>query len=215
MGVVIHILDRRTARLDVGGVVVEIGTLRHLSKITELDDRRVAEFERAGGLPAPVAALIAAADEHSLAASPDQVVATHTVIGWEEKRGSVTDMGWDHLPVLGHAVRDPGRDLFVLHELRDDGLHRIDRARAEALGLLADGALVRRGQPAIAGCRGVRPFAAGFAEADCRLADGRDDRILFRVDGGALPEPSWLVGRTPRDVESHAAGQGRTAGRAS
>ena len=215
MGVVIHILDRRTVRLDVGGVVGEIGTLRHLSKVTELDGGRVAELEHAGDLPAPVAALVAATDEHPLAASPDRVVATHLVIGWDDRRGSVTDMGWDHLPVLGHAVRDPGRDLFILHELRDDGLHRIDRARAEALDLLLDGALVRRGQPVIAECFGVRPFATGLAEADCRLADGRNDRILFRVEHDALPEPSWLVGRTPRDVESQAFGQGPTTGRAS
>jgi hypothetical protein len=45
MGVAIHILDRRTVRLDVGGTSQTVGTVRHLSKITEIDDCRSAELE--------------------------------------------------------------------------------------------------------------------------------------------------------------------------
>ena len=43
MGVNILLLDRRPARLDVGGVVQSVGTLRSFWKMTELDEERAAE----------------------------------------------------------------------------------------------------------------------------------------------------------------------------
>ena len=201
MGVVIHILDRRMAWLDVAGTVQEIGTLRQLGKVTELDGPRAAELGCARLIPSPLAVLVAQAVDLSLA--PGLSVAAHPVIGWDEERGSVTDLGWDYLPVLGHAVRDMERDVFVLHELHDGTLRRINPERANKLGLLADGVLVRHGQPAISACLKVKPFIADFAEADCILADGRRERLLVRIAGNNLPDPAWLVGRRPMDVENY------------
>jgi hypothetical protein len=57
------------------------------------------------------------------------------VIGWDEGRTRVTDMGWDFLPVLGYAVRDPKSGVFVLHEEYGGILHPLGRERAIELGL--------------------------------------------------------------------------------
>ena len=201
MAVIIHILDRRTVRLDIAGSVQEVGTLRQLSKVTEVDDRRAAELERAKLVPSPVAALVSQAVELPLASGG--FVPAHLVVGWDQGRGSVAEPGWDYLPVLGHAVRNAQRDVFELHEMHDRALRRIDLARARDIGLLRDGVLVRHGQPSISSCLAVKPFISNFAEADCILADGRHETLLVRVKGSALPEPSWLVGRRPMDVESY------------
>ena len=201
MGVVIHILDRRMVQLDVAGTVQEIGTLRQLGKVTELDDLRTAELGRARPIPSPLAVLVAQAVDLPLASGSS--VAAHPVIGWDEGRGSVADLGWDYLPVLGHAVRDAERGIFVLYELHDGLLCQIDSVRAGELGLLADGVLVRHGQPLISACLEVKPFIADFAEADCILADGRRERLLVRIAGSKLPDVAWLVGRRPIDVEGY------------
>lgn len=207
MGVTVHVLDRRTISLQVAGTRHEVGTLRHVSKVTELDGPRAAELERAATLPSPVAAMVVSPVEIPLASAPGTAVAAHLVIGWDEGRGSVTDLAWDYLPALGYAVRDAAGGAFVLHELRDDMLHPVDGERAAILGLLAgDGSLRRRGQPAIAECRTVLPYAPEFAVADCVLEGGRHERLFMHVEGGALPNPSWLVGRRPMDVERYRPG---------
>jgi hypothetical protein len=51
------------------------------------------------------------------------------VIGWDEGRTSVTDMGRDYLPVLSYAVRDPANG-NALHERRDGALHRLEHDQA-------------------------------------------------------------------------------------
>ncbi len=56
--------------------------------------------------------------------------ADFTSLGWDEGRGSVTDFGWDHLPQLGYAVRNPATQEYVLFELRDELLYPIDATRA-------------------------------------------------------------------------------------
>ena len=204
MGVVIHVLDRRTVWLDVGGTQHEIGTLRHLSKVTELDEARAAEIQKASSLiPTTPAVLLAQILDLPLAASPETTVKSHLVIGWDEGRGSVSDLGWDYLPVLGYAVRDAQNESFVLHELRDGALSLVNAERAGELGLVSDGTLVRRGQPKVAKCSAVRAFSSGFAEADCVLGDGRTDRLLIKIIGDELPPPSWLVGRRPMDAERY------------
>jgi hypothetical protein len=54
-------------------------------------------------------------------------------------------MGWDYLPVLGYAVRDPDSGAFILHERRDGVLHPLGRDRAVELGLIGtDGQFVGR-----------------------------------------------------------------------
>jgi hypothetical protein len=50
-------------------------------------------------------------------------VGAHPVIGWDEGRTSVTDMGSDYLRVLGYAVRDPDSGVIALYERRDGALH--------------------------------------------------------------------------------------------
>lgn len=204
MGVVIHILDRRTVWLDIGGTQHQIGTLRHLSKATELDDSRAAEIKEAASLiPSRPAVLLAQTVDLPHESADGRSVAAHLVIGWDEGRGSVSDQGWDYLPMLGYAVRDNQRDVFVLHELRDGKLHAINAERAGALGLISNGVLVRRGQPVVSGCRSIRRYIPGFVEADCVLEDGRQEKLLVRITGDGLPDPSWLVGRKPMDAEQY------------
>ena len=202
MGVMIHILEGRTVKLDVAGNLQKVGTLRLLGKVTELDDPRAAELlKRAKLIPSPLAVLIAEAVDLPLALG--QSVSAHPVIGWDKERGSVTDLGWDYLPILGYAVRDTERDVFVLYELQDGSLRWIGADRANELGLLADGVLVRHGQPSISACLGVKPYISNFAEADCVLADGRRERLFVRIAGSTSPDPAWLVGRRPMDVETY------------
>src|ERR1700733_3195558 len=123
MGVNIFILDRRPVKLAVAGVVQDVGSLRRFWKITELDEERAGELSASeaavSAMPSPKAALIADIVEIPLASKPEIKVSAHEVIGWDEGRTRVTDMGWDYLPVLGYAVRDPESGIFVLHEERD------------------------------------------------------------------------------------------------
>lgn len=202
MGVNTFLLDRRTASLLVGTTRQTVGTLRRFFKLTELDDERAAELDAAARIaPSPAAALIVDISELPLAGEPGKPVAAHLVLGWDEGRGSVTDFGWDYLPRLGYAVRDAAIGHYVLHEERDHVLHRLDRDRAVALGLIdPDGQLVRRGQPVISECRSVRPYISGYAEADCMFDDGREEKLLVGVGGGSLPEPAWFAGKKPMQV---------------
>lgn len=205
MGVNIYILDRRSVRLSIGGVEQDIGSLRRFWKITEIDSERAGELgtaeAAAAAVPSPRAAMLADVDERPLGSAAGIPVKAHLVIGWDQGRTSVTDMRWDYLPVLGYAVRDPDSKGFVLHEDRGGALHRLDRERATGIGLTDDdGQLLVHGQPVISECRSVRPYIAGYAEADCVFGDGRQEKLLIETDGGALPEPSWFVGRKPREV---------------
>jgi hypothetical protein len=73
-------------------------------------------------LRSPEAALLADVEDIPLGSASGVTVRAHLVIGWDEGRTSITDMGWDYLPVLGYAVRDPVTRSFVLHEERDGAL---------------------------------------------------------------------------------------------
>lgn len=208
MGVNIFILDRRRAKLAVAGIVQNVGSLRRFWKITELDDERSAELRSseatAAAMPSPKAAMLADVDEMPLGSESGIKVRAHMVIGWDEGRTSVTDMGWDFLPVLGFAVRDPDSKVFVLYEERDRALHRLDRERAVELGLIGpNGQLARLGQPTISECRSVRPFISGYVEAACTFDDGRQQKLLISVADGQLPDPSWLAGKKPMQVEHY------------
>jgi hypothetical protein len=174
MGVDIFLLVRRTVTLLVGGSKLTVGTLRHFFKITELDEERATEQEASARItPSPVAAMIIDISERPLAADPDRPIAAHLVLGWDEGRGSVTDFGWDYLPRLGYAVRDPANGTYTLYEERSGLLHAIDAARAQEMGLLdATRRLIRHGQPRITECRSVRPYIAGYVEADCAFDSG-------------------------------------------
>jgi len=205
MGVNTFLLDRHTVTLLIGGSRLPVGTLRQFFKLTEMDDERAAEREAAAGItPSPAATLVMDITDLPLAGEPDKPVAAHLVLGWDEGRGSVTDFGWDYLPRLGYAVRDRASGNYTLHEHRSGLLHPIDALRARELGLLgAGGELIRRGQPRIAACRSVRPWIPGYAEADCTFDDGRQEKLLVRTTGDTLPEPTWLAGKKPMQVENY------------
>lgn len=206
VGVVIHILDRRRVRLDVAGSIQEIGALRHLSKVTELDGPRVAELESAGLVPSPPAAMVAHPVNLPLASSLESSVAAHPVIGWDQGRGSVTDLEWDYLPILGYAIHDASRDMYVLCELQNGVLHVIGADRACELGLLVNGTLPQKGQPVISECSTVEWFIPGFVQAACVFENGRQDTLIIRVDDDTPPDPSWLIGRKPRDAAHYISG---------
>jgi hypothetical protein len=208
MGVNIYILDRRSVRLRVGGFEQGIGSLRRFWKITEVDEERFDELRASeavvSAMPSPKAAMVSDVVEMPIASPPGIEVKAHLVIGWDEGRTRVTDMGWDYLPVLGYAVRDPAGRAFVLHELRDGALHRLDRERAWALRLVGpDGQLAEHGQPVITACENVRPFLDRYADADCALSNGSKERLITIIEGGELPPPEWFVGRKPKDVEKY------------
>jgi hypothetical protein len=212
MGVQIYLLDRRTVNLLIGGVAHDIGTLRQYWKVTEIDGERAAEIDAVkaslSGKSTPVAVMIAAAGELPLASAPDRAVAAHMVLGWDEDRASVTDFGWDYLPILGYAVKTADSAGYALHEERDGLLHPVSKCRAVELGVLdAAGELVRRGQPSIIECRAVKPYISLYAEADCVLSDGRAVEILTSIEAGNLPAPAWYAGKRPADVATYAADQ--------
>ena len=197
MGINLHILDRRAVQLDIGGVPYEVGTVRSAGKLTE--GPTAEPTSNTPATPGPVAVLVAEPTELPLASG--QVTGAHVVLGWDEDRHSVTDLGWDHLPVLGYGVRDPGGDIYLLHELIGGALQPMTQVRARSTGLLDETGLVRQGQPTIVACNSVQRFpAAGFAEADCVLSDGRRDRIVLRISSDTLPDPAWLIGRRPVDA---------------
>ena len=212
VGVNIFILDRRPAKLAIAGVVQDVGSLRGFWKITELDEKRTAELSAweaaVSALPSPKAALIADVVEMPLASKPGIEVNAHQVIGWDEGRTSVTDMGWDYLPVLGYAVRDSGNEIFTLHERRDSVLHQLGHDRAVELGLIGpDGQLVRRGQPVITRCENVRPFLDKYADADCTLSTGDRTTLIATIEGGRLPPPKWFIGKTPKEATNYSPGR--------
>jgi hypothetical protein len=208
VGVNIFILDRRPAKLAVAGVEHEVGSLRGFWKITELDEERAGDLSAweaaVSAMPSPKAALIADVVEMPLASKTGIEVSAHLVIGWDEGRTSVTDMGWDYLPVLGYAVRDPASGIFALHERRDGALHRLDHDRAVELGLIGpDGQLLRRGQPVITGCENVRAFLDKYADADCTLSTGNNETLMTAIEGGELPSAEWFVGKTPMQIKNY------------
>ena len=217
MGVNIYILDRRPARLSVGGVEQSIGSLRRFWKITEIDDERSRELETAeataGAIASPPAAMLADVYDMTLGSENGARVKTHLVIGWDKGRTRVTDMGWDYLPTLGYAVRDKDSGAFVLHEEREGGLFPISRERAAELGLTdSGGQLARHGQPAIVECRSVRPYIAGYAEADCTFDNGKTEKLLIGITGDSLPDRSWLIGKKPRQAERYVPGRPASEG---
>ena len=209
MGVNIYILDRRPARLSVGGVEQNIGSLRRFWKITEMDGKRSGELDAAEtaarAVASPPAAMLADVYDMPLGLEHATSAKAHLIIGWDEGRTRVTDMGWDYLPALGYGVRNRASGIFVFHEERAGALYPVSRERAADLGLIdAGGKLVRRGQPAIAVCRSVRPYIAGYAEADCTFDDGRAEKLLIGIIGEDLPDPAWLAGKKPMHVERYA-----------
>jgi hypothetical protein len=208
LGVNIFILDRRPAKLAVGGVEQDVGSLRRFWKITELDEERAGELSAAeavvAGRPSPKAAMIADVVELPVGSKSGVEVKAHPVIGWDEGRTRVTDMGWDYLPVLGYAVRDTKSGAFVLHEIRNGALHRLDRERAVELGLIGpDGQLVEHGQPVITACENVRPFLDKYADADCTLSTGGKKTLMTTIEGGELPPAEWFIGKKPMQVEKY------------
>lgn len=205
MGVNTFLLDRRTAKLLIGGSPHTVGTLRRFFKITELDADRAAELEAAArNTSSPAAAMLMDITELPLAAEPAKPAPAHLVLGWDEGRGSVTDFGWDYLPQLGYAVRDAATQEYTLFELRDELLYPIDAKRALDLGLLDDdGHLIRRGQPVITGCKNVRPFLDRYADADCTLSSGATETLMTVIEGGVLPPAEWFIGKTPREAAKY------------
>jgi len=206
MGVNIFLLDRRLARLRVGGFDHEIGSLRRFWKITEWTQERADELKASeavsSAMPSPRAAMVVDVIDIPTGSATGPGVRAHRVIGWDQGRTKVTDMNWDYLPTLGYAVRDPDSMAFVLHEMRDGALHRLDRERAVELGLIdQDGQLKLSGQPTIAECTAVRHYIDGYAQADCIFDDGRHEKLLFGVSGKELPDTAWLAGKKPMQVE--------------
>jgi hypothetical protein len=204
MGVNVYILDRRSARLQVGDTEEGVCFLRRFWKVTELDKARAAELAKAEmaaqAIPSPPAAIVADVTELPISGTRE-VVNAHLVIGWDQGRTSVTDLQWDYLPALGYAVRDGKTGTFVLHEERDGILCPIGADRAARAGLIgSDGELVRRGQPRITECRSVRALIDGYAEADCVLDGGQTERFLIAVEGGTLPDRPWFIGKKPFQI---------------
>jgi hypothetical protein len=148
--------------------------------------------------------MIADVVEMPLASKPGTEISAHQVIGWDEGRTSVTDMGWDYLPVLGYAVRDPNSGVFTLHETRDGVLYPLGRDHAVELGLIgSDGQLIRHGQPVITGCENVRPFLDNYVDADCTLSTGNAVTLMTVIESGKLPPAEWFVGKKPMQVKQY------------
>ena len=218
MGVNIYILDRRPARLSIGGVEQSVGSLRRFWKTTELDNARLSELEAseeaACAIASPSAAMLADVYDMPLTSDKGVFVKAHLVIGWDEGRASVTDMGWDYLPILGYGVRHRETGTFVLHEEKEGALYPVSRERAVEAGLISSGGqLVPHGQPLVVQCRSVRPYIAGYAEADCTFNNGNAVKLLIGVTGEGLPDPAWFVGKKPRQAEHYVpVRHGRVAG---
>ena len=203
MGVVLFMLDRRSVTLIIGETRHTVGTLRRHFKLTELDERGSAEVVSAAtAMPSPLAAMLMDISEMPMRNVSGKYAAAHLVLGWDNGRESVTDLGWDYLPRLGYAVRDPHAHEFILHEEGPDGyLVPINTGRAGALGLLdASGSLVQRGQPRIRECRRVRHYLSGYAEAECVFENGAIERLLTRIADNDMPPTEWFVGKRPMDV---------------
>ena len=205
MGVNTFLLARRPATLLVAGTRQQIGTLRRYFKLTELDDERAAEITAAErNTHSPAAALVMDIHEMPLAEEPSRAIAAHLVLGWDEGRGRVTDFDWEYLPQLGYAVRDPGDQIYILHEVKAGLLRPLDRLRARELSLLdSSDQLVRHGQPRITACENVRPFLAKYADADCTLSTGDKKTLMTVVEHGKLPLAEWYVGKRTMDVQRY------------
>lgn len=212
MGVQIYVLDQRKVTLLVDRRPQEIGTLRRSWKVTEMDDHRATDIEAAkaniAGHGAPLAVMLADVAELPLAVEPNRPVSAHLVIGWDADRSSVTDFGWDYLPVLGYAVRCTAATEYALHEEREGVLHPVTSIRAIELGILDEaGKFQRRGQPSITECRSVRPYISSYAQAECTLSDGKIVEILTSVEPGNLPGSTWYIGKRPAEVVRYPAGE--------
>lgn len=208
MGVNIFILDRRPVKLAIVGITQNIGSLRRFWKITELDDERAGELSASeamvAGKPSPKAVMVADVVEMPLGSASGAEVAAHLVIGWDEGRTRVTDMGWDFLPVLGYAIRDPESGKFVLHEERDGVLYQLDSERALELGLTgSDGKLLKHEQPVITECENVRPFLDKYADADCTLSTGGKKTLMTAIEAGELPPAEWFIGKKPMQIQKY------------
>lgn len=205
MGVNLYLLDRRPVTLVIGGSRHIVGMLRRFFKITEMDTARSAECAAAGEIkPSPVAVMNIDVVEMPLANETDGLAPAHLVLGWDEGRGSVTDFRWDYLPLLGYAVRENSTGSYILHEERSGRLHVMDIARAHALHLLdANGQLLRIGQPRVVECRKVVHYITGYAEADCTFDNGSQEKLVISVGGASLPEPGWLIGKTPMETQHY------------
>jgi hypothetical protein len=142
--------------------------------------------------------------EFPLAANPAVLAQAHVVIGWDADRSSVTDFGWDYLPVLGFAVRIQRSTEYTLHEDRGGVLYALTKSRAIELGLLSEeGQPVRHGQPLIVECKLVKPFITSYVQAECILNDGQAVELVTSIRSSVLPDPAWYVGKRPVDVESY------------
>ena len=192
-------------RLNIGGVIEEVGLLARSWNLTNLNEERSKELDKfatdALVDPSPKAAIVGFS--HRLRVGPQKGVKqrAHLVIGWDYGRSQVWDKEWDYLPVLGYAIQEPDTNFYVLHELRDGTLYRLEMERATQLGLIdSSGSIVRRGQPEITDCRSVRLIVWGVAEADCTFDNHRTETLMIGVEGDKLPDPSWLVGKRPMDA---------------
>ena len=103
MGVNIYILDRRSARLSVGGVEQNVGSLRRFWKITEMDGERSSELDAAEAVArtigSPTAAMLADVHDMPLASNTnphkDRLMgdsqrrrSVHQFLHWESDLGS-------------------------------------------------------------------------------------------------------------------------------
>lgn len=204
MGVQIYLLDHRTAILNIGGYRHTIGILRRSWKVTEVDEGRAAEIDlaqrRLRSQESPKAVLIADVTEMPLAGEPEHIVSSHLVLGWDADRFEVTDFGWDYLPVLGYAVRDPEADEYSLYDVFKNKLSKSTTETAQENGLLGQtGEMARLGQPTITKCKSINPFMTNYVKADCILSDGRNAEILTAYSA-LPPKGDWYAGKRPADV---------------
>lgn len=216
MGVNFYILDERSVRLAIGKSILSVGTLRRFWKITEMTAEREQELRQAleGAPQSPKAVMLAEpCEEAAIIHGNPSLQRAHLVLGWDSGRFKTTDFNWDYLPVLGYAIREPANDVYRLHEMSHGELIPIDEAHAVELQVLnQQGELIRRGQPTIAECREVRSFIDGYAQADCVLEDGRQEKFLVKLVGQALPPRGWLVGKKPMDLGWFSADEIGTSG---
>ena len=201
MGVNLFLLDRRTARLSVGGVVQDVSTLRRYYKLTELDldPARDEEIERSAeavsDLPSPKVAMNP--DISDIPTADGREVTAHLVLAWEPGRTQVADFYWDYLKQIGYAVRNDAGD-WELMEYVDGTLFPMPLERAVDLGLTdADGHLLQQEPTVIAECLGVSEIFTGYARADCILSTGARQELMVAVTGDRLPPPGWFVGKRP------------------
>ena len=207
MGVNIYALGRRYVRLTIEGLDFEVGSLKLVSKLTEVDtegleELKLAEKDRSGRV-APYAALVSDPSIFPIfntSAEPATAKA-HLVIGWEADRFQVTDLEWDFLPVIGYGVWNSASDTYALHEMTEGVLWPMTRFRADSIGIIDEqGQLIRRGQPLIEECRMIRVVFPGYIEACCKLSNNLERKLFARVDGADLPTPEWFVGKRPSEV---------------